>query len=157
MTVTPPLDMTAVIHPELIALDIAAQTKHEAIHEISHLLFREGYVTDPGAFAADVEARELEGPTGLGQGVAIPHGKSPAVTRTTLAIATVANPLAWESLDDELISIIILFAVRDDDAETVHIRLLQKVAVLLAHDEFIASLHTAKTAEEIANLFTRTA
>lgn len=157
MTGTPTLDMTAVIHTELIAIDIAATTKQAAIREITHLLATAGYVNDEEAFAADVSARELEGPTGLGQGVAIPHGKSPAVNKTTLAVATVATPLAWESLDDEPISIIILFAVRDDDAETLHIKLLQKVAVLLAHDDFIASLHSARTAEEIAHLFTQSA
>lgn len=154
MTSTTDLDMTKVIHPELIALNIHAATKQEAIRELAHLLFRHGYLNDEDVFVADVQARELEGATGLGQGIAIPHGKSPSVNTTTLAIATVATPLEWESLDDELIGIIIMFAVRDQDADVLHIKLLQRVAILLAHDDFIASLRNAQSAEEITQLFT---
>ena len=118
------------------------------------ILHKNNFVSNKEEFLTDVHLREQEGETGIGQGVAIPHGKSKGVKTTTLAVATLAEPIEWESLDDEKVKVVILFAVKDSDINTTHILLLQQVAVMLADEEFLEKLKHAKTNEEIYQLIT---
>lgn len=146
-------DISQVLTKELISLNLQSRSKEDAIAELTDLLVEHGDVIDRQGFIDDVLKRENEGMTGLGQGVAIPHGKSQAVKNTTLAIGISQNDIAWESLDNKPVNIIILFAVKDTDANTLHIKLLQKVAILLADESFIQNLHDIKTKEELIRLF----
>ena len=149
--------LTEVVDERLVRLDLAATTREAAIAELAGLLADAGNVTDVDAFVADALSREEEGPTGLGQGIAIPHGKSPAVEITSIAIGRTRAPIEWPSLDGEPVSVVILFAVRDEDSGTTHLRLLQKVAILLASDDFIRELHEAATSADVLRLIaTRT-
>lgn len=147
-------ELTSLLDPRLIRLDLAATTREGAIRELTESLVATGHVEDPEGFVRDVLAREELGPTGLGQGIAIPHGKSAGVRETTVAIGRTASPLTWPSLDGEPVTALILFAVREEDADTTHLRLLQKVAILLASDDFIRELHEARTADEVVSLIT---
>ena len=146
-------NISQVLTKDLVSLDIQSRSKTGAIEELTDLLVAHGDVIDKQGFIDDVLLRETEGMTGLGQGVAIPHGKSKAVKNTTLAIGISKNDIAWESLDNKPVNIIILFAVKDTDANTLHIKLLQKVAILLADETFIERLHNIKTKEELIGLF----
>lgn len=146
------IDIGQVITEKLIDLDVQAATKEGAIAELTDLLVANGDVQDRQGFIDDVLLRETEGVTGLGQGIAIPHGKSKAVQNTTIAIGLSRHDIPWETLDDEPIRVIILFAVRDVDANALHIKLLQKVAVMLSDDEFIANLHKVQTKQELITL-----
>ncbi|MCF1627713.1 PTS sugar transporter subunit IIA [Tetragenococcus koreensis] len=144
-----------VITEGLIDLDLQAESKEEAILELTNILYKEGLITDVTDFSEDVFLREKEGATGLGQGVAIPHGKSDSVIKTALAIGKTTHPIEWESLDDKPVNIIILFAVRNTEANTLHIKLLQKVAILLADDSFIHALCHVKTKKELLRLLSK--
>ncbi|MFF0739245.1 PTS sugar transporter subunit IIA [Streptomyces sp. NPDC004111] len=146
-------DLGQVLGAHLVSLDLTATSRVEAIGELTDLLVADGRVTDAALFVADVQAREAQGPTGLGQGVAIPHGKSRAVATTSLAVGRCRTPLAWPSLDGGDVDVIILFAVREDDADSTHLRLLQQVARLLAHEEFLGQLHRVRTPHELVALF----
>lgn len=148
------LDMSEVIRPELVDLHVQAASKREMIAALTDLLARHGYVGDPDAFMRDVEEREALGVTGIGYGVAIPHGKSTGVNRTAIAIGRAEQPIAWESLDDQPVSLVILFAVRSQDAGDLHLKLLAGVARLLARDSFIESLHQVRTSVGLVALFT---
>ncbi|WP_125571177.1 PTS sugar transporter subunit IIA [Lacticaseibacillus songhuajiangensis] len=145
-------DMGSVVTKDLITLDLQATDKLGVIEELTDLLVAHGDVSDRQGFIDDVIKREGEGFTGLGQGVAIPHGKSKAVANTTIAIGLSKHPIPWETLDGEPITVIILFAVRDTDANTLHIKLLQKVAILLSDDEFIGALHEIQSKDELIAL-----
>lgn len=147
-------ELADMLDQRLVRLDLAARTRPEAIRELTEALVGTGHVLDAEAFVQDVLAREEMGATGLGQGVAIPHGKSAGVAETTIAIGRTAAPLDWPSLDDQPVHVIILFAVREEDADTTHLRLLQKVAILLASDDFIADLHRAESPEAVITLIT---
>ena len=114
-----------VITEELIYLEMKAKTKEEVIRELSELLEKNGSITNVDEFLKDVFQREKEGMTGIGNGLAIPHGKSKSVLKTCLAVGKVSTPIKWETLDDQPVQVIILFAVKDTDANTVHIKLLQ--------------------------------
>ncbi|MBF2351326.1 PTS sugar transporter subunit IIA [Listeria welshimeri] len=149
------LDISKVISPELVNLELQATTKLEVIEALTDLLVGNGAVKDKEAFIADVLYREEEGKTGLGEGVAIPHGKSASVTNTSIAVGRTKTPVEWESLDDKPVNIIILFAVKNLDATTTHIKLLQKVAILLADEEVIEEFQTVQTKEDFIKLLAK--
>lgn len=146
------VDIAKIVNPDLIKLNLVGTTKREVIDELSDLLKKDNDVDNKQVFVEDVFKRETEGETGIGQGVAIPHGKSPAVKNTTIAIGLSDHPIPWETLDDKPVTAVILFAVRDQDASTLHLKLLQQVAILLSDDDFISKLHHAKTKENVIHL-----
>ena len=94
-----------VIDEKLIALDLDVHTKEEMLNRLTDLFEEQGKLNDREGFFKDVMWREGEGQTGIGMGVAIPHGKSKGVNTTALAIGTTKNPLEWESLDDEPVTV----------------------------------------------------
>lgn len=147
------VSIVEVLSREQINLNMQVPTKERAICELTRLLVNNKSVSNRNEFYKDVLARENEGITGLGQGIAIPHGKSKAVVKTSIAVGISKQPIPWESLDGKPVHVIILFAVRDDDASTLHIRLLQKVATLLADDDFVTKLHMVTTKKELIKLF----
>jgi fructose PTS system EIIA component len=149
------IDITKVITEELIDLNLKATTKMEVIEELTHLLYVNHCIDSEEGFIKDVLYREQEGVTGLEKGIAIPHGKSESVIKTTLAIGRTKQPVEWESLDDNPINIILLFAVKTSDATTVHIKLLQKVATLLADDDVLQGLQKVETKQEVINLLSK--
>lgn len=87
-----------VIDEKLIALDLDVTTKEEMLNALTDLFEEQGKLNDRDAFYKDVMWREGEGQTGIGMGVAIPHGKSKGVNQTALAIGTTKNDLAWDRL-----------------------------------------------------------
>lgn len=149
------INIKEVIHQELIIENMNADTKLEALKEIVNLLDDKGYLTNPDEFLEDVLLREEEGVTGLGDGIAIPHGKSDGVKKTVIAIGKNNKGLDWGSLDEGLVEVIILFAVKKTDETTLHIKMLQKVAILLADDELLNKLRHATTGKEIYELLTQ--
>ena len=130
-----------VIDEKLIALDLDVNSKVEMLTRLTDLLEEQGKLNDRKSFFDDVLWREEQGPTGIGMGVAIPHGKSSGVNQTALA-----------SLEDEAVTVVILFAVTDGDSNVLHIKLLQHVAMLLAHESFAEKLHAVKTPAEMLAL-----
>lgn len=149
------MDITTVINKNKIDLNLNATNKDEAINELAELLFKEGILLSKEDFIKDVYLRELEGETGIGGGIAIPHGKSKSVLKTSLAIGRTKQPIKWETLDGEPIKCIILFAVRDVDSTTVHIKLLGEVAGKLADDDIVNKLLISNDPDEIIELFSK--
>jgi len=145
-------NLSQVISPQLITLNTDATNKEEVLTELTELLYKNEKINDKEVFLKDVYLREKEGTTGIGQGVAIPHGKSKAVKKTSIAIGITRNLIEWESLDGEGVSVIILFAVQDKDVNTTHILMLQQVAIMLADDDFIANLKNVKKVDELIKL-----
>ena len=146
------INIAKVINLNLIDLHLNGKTKKDVIKELSTLLKKDDDITNTQDFIDDVFLREEEGETGIGQGVAIPHGKSKAVKNTMIAIGLSDHPIPWETLDDKPVTAVILFAVRDQDADTLHLKLLQKVAILLSDDDFIDKLHAVKNKKDVINL-----
>lgn len=149
------LDFSKVVSEDLIQLDLHATTKIEVINELANLLFVNGCISDEKGFIQDVMYRENEGVTGLEKGIAIPHGKSDYVLKTSIAIGRTKKHVEWESMDGNPINIIILFAVKNADKTTTHIKLLQKVAVLLSDEETIEQFQTLKTKKEFLQLLSK--
>ena len=148
------IDIKEVINQELIIEDLNVETKLEALQALVNLLDTQGYLIDPEEFLNDVLLREEEGVTGLGEGIAIPHGKSDGVNKTVIAIGKNKKGIDWGSVDEELVEVIILFAVKKTDETTLHIKMLQKVAILLSDEELLYKLRNAATNLEIYELLT---
>lgn len=149
------MDISRILTPRRVNLNLQASSKEEAIIELTDLLFSDGAISDKQAFIKDVWLREAEGSTGFENHIAIPHGKSSAVKQTTLAIGRSQQDIPWETLDGSQVRCIILFAVRFEDQNTPHIRLLSQVASALADDEVIAQLLVENDPSEIIRLFSQ--
>jgi len=146
------MDISTVINKKNINLNLVANTRQEAIEELTDLLVMDGAVTDKNEFLKDVWLREEQGSTGFENHIAIPHGKSSAVARTTLAIGRTQHPIPWETMDGSDVRCIILFAVSLVDQNENHIRLLSQVSGSLADDEIIEKLLNEEDPQEIINL-----
>ena len=150
---TKEIDLSKIISKDLLIVDSVSKSKQEVLLELAKLLEKKEYITNAVNFLDDVYLRESEGITGIGNGIAIPHGKSKAVKKTTVAIAVLKNEINWETLDEKGEKVVILFAVQDTDATTTHILLLQQVAILLANDNFLDSLKEVSSVDQLYEIF----
>ncbi len=142
-----------VIRKDRVELSLKADTKEEALRELVDILYESGALTDKEGFLKDVLDRESVSTTGIGNGIAIPHGKSANVRETTVTIGRTKTPLGWESVDEKPVSLIVLLAVNENDKTNVHVKLLSQMARKLASEESCKRLLEAKTADEITAIF----
>ena len=110
-------------------------------------------MSDKDAFLQDVLEREKISTTGIGNGIAIPHGKSASVIETTVAIGRLTEETEWESVDDKPVKLVVLLAVNDEDRTGNHVRLLSQMARKLASEESCKRLLNAESTEEIIRIF----
>ena len=148
------VEVAKIIDPNNIKTNLVGETKDEVLKELATVLLQHHYITDVDGFMADIYAREEEGQTGIGNYIAIPHGKSPYVDRIGVAIGVTENEIPWESLDGKGVKGIILFAVGDDnEGAQEHLKLLSLFARKLGNDEVIEQLIQAKDADEVVAAF----
>ena len=148
------MELTQFLDANIINTSLDAKDKNDAIRKMCKLLKEQKYVTDPDEFYEDVLEREKLGETGIGNYVAIPHGKSGCVQKTTIAICKLQNEIEWETLDGKGVKVILLFAVQNDVGfEKTHLMLLAQAARKLAKSEVVESLLNAQTSEEIIQCF----
>ena len=146
------INLKKIINKDLMIINSQATDKDTILKELCLLLQEKQYINDYQSFLNDIYLREKEGVTGIGDGIAIPHGKSISVDETTVAIAVLKDEIEWETLDDQDVKVVILFAVKDTDATPTHIVLLQNVATLLARETFIKQLKNIENKEELYDL-----
>ncbi|MBF7019776.1 PTS sugar transporter subunit IIA [Staphylococcus sp. 18_1_E_LY] len=127
--------------------------KAEVLQELSELLEKESYVSDASEFLEAVYEREKEGVTGIGNLLAIPHGKSESVQKPGVAIITLNNKVDWESLDDSGAQIVFLIAVGTENSKN-HLKLLSQIARKLGNDDINTALLSAQKKEEIIKILT---
>lgn len=147
------MELREVLDKDVVQVNLEARDKEDALRKMSAILKRENYIEDIEDFVQDIYVREAEGVTGIGNGVAIPHGKSNSVKRIGIAIAKLLNPIEWETLDGNPVDLIFLFCVSNDNnfAEN-HMRVLSRVAGRIADDDLLQSIKESKTSQEIVNL-----
>jgi fructose PTS system EIIA component len=148
-------EIRAVLDPRVIKLNLNAKDKKDAITQLAQGLKAADYIDDVPAFIKDIYVREGEGITGIGDGIAIPHGKSDYVQNVGVAIGILNHGIEWESLDDQPVTIVILFAVSNDqEAARNQLKLLSLFAGRLGADHVIKALHEATTVDEVIQTFT---
>jgi fructose-specific phosphotransferase system IIA component len=135
--------------PELVTIDLAATDAPEAIAELASLLEADGRVTDRETYVKAVLAREVEtGGTGMESGIAIPHAKSPAVVRPSVAFGRSGTGIDFGAEDGTKADLIFLIAA-PEGADDVHVTLLSRLARRLIHESFRSALRAADSPEAI--------
>jgi len=143
------MKLADIIKKETIQLSLAVPTKEECIARMVEQMVMAGAVTDKEAYIQTVLEREQKGSTGVGFGVAIPHGKSDGVARPALGFAKLAQPIDWQSLDGEPVTMVFLIAVPAEQAGNEHLQILAAIARKLMHREFRDRLQEAGSPEEV--------
>lgn len=146
------LSIRSVLNEQRIDLHLKGQTKDEVLNEMVDLLFKDSVLSSKEQFLKDVYYREGEGITGIGDGIAIPHGKSDSVLHTAVAIGRSDHDLQWRSIDDKPVRLIIMLAIKSVD-KTVHMKLLSNVATSLCQRDVIEQIFISEDKEEIIELF----
>ena len=136
--------ITDLINPKSIQLQGTATSKAEAIDALIALMEKAGNISDVAQYKQCVLAREEEGTTGIGEGVAIPHAKTNAVTKPGLSAMVVPEGVDFASLDGEKAYLLFLIAAPDTE-ENIHLDVLGRLSVLLMDDDFRSSLIHAKS------------
>lgn len=143
--------ITELLDKRSISLDAVPKTKKEALDQAIELMTKSGKINDKEAYRKQVYAREEESTTGIGEGIAIPHGKCDAVNKPGLAAMVVKNGVDFDALDGEPVTLIFLIAA-PNTKDNVHLDVLSKLSVLMMDENFSNSLRNAKTVEEFLKI-----
>lgn len=120
----------------------APKTKTEALNQMIALMTKSGNITDVESYRAEVFHREEEGTTGVGDGIAIPHGKGDFVKKATLAAMVVKDGVEYQAMDDEPVHLIFLIAA-PNTKDNVHLDVLAKLSVMLMNEGMTTKLLNA--------------
>lgn len=144
------MNLTTLTDPRAVCVQAQFTRRDEAIRQLAMRLEALGKITDAEAFLVDVFQRESLGPTALGEGLAVPHGKSATVKEAAFAVATLCEPLEWEGVDGpEEVTLIFLLAIPPAEAGSTHIEVLTALTSRLADDDLRARVMAATTAEGV--------
>ncbi|MDT2828268.1 fructose PTS transporter subunit IIA [Enterococcus viikkiensis] len=148
------MEVKDIVDLEIVNTNMTAKTKADALNDLAQQLLSSGYITEIDGFIKDIYAREAEGQTGIGNYIAIPHGKSAYVKKIGVAIGINQEEIPWETLDGKGVKGIILFAVgNDNEGATNHLKLLSLFARKLGNDEVVGNLLQAKKPEDVVEAF----
>lgn len=168
--------MALLINQNLIQLDLDVETKEDAIEQMSKLVLSENRLNTYescaflleersaqcnetkdqcyNTFLNNVLERESLSTTGIGFGIAIPHGKCCAVSEPTVVFARLKKPLDWQSLDGDPVEAVFLLAVPKAAASNEHLRILAALSRKLMHDDFKETLRTAQDKTKLESFLT---
>lgn len=143
--------ITELLDKRSISLSGAPKNKSEALDQVIELMVASGKINDQEAYRKQVYAREEESTTGIGEGIAIPHGKCDAVSKPGLAAMVVKDGVDFDSLDGEPVTLIFLIAAPNTE-DNVHLDVLSKLSVLMMDEDFSNSLRNAASVEEFLQI-----
>lgn len=134
-----------------IELNGTPSTKQEALEGVISLMVKSGKISDAESYRRQVYAREEEGTTGIGEGIAIPHGRCDAVKKPGLAAMVIKDGVDFDSLDGEPVHLIFLIAA-PNTKDNVHLDVLSKLSVLMMDETFVKDLRQASSAKEFLQI-----
>ena len=143
--------ITDLLDKRSISLNAAPADKKETLDLAVELMAKSGKLSDVEKYRAQVYAREEESTTGIGEGIAIPHGKCDAVKAPGLAAMVIKNGVEYESLDGEPVTLLFLIAA-PNTKDNVHLDVLSKLSVMLMDENFTTSLRNAKSVDEFLQI-----
>ena len=146
------MKITDVLTEQVIRTNLPGSSKDEIINAMIDLAASQDKVVDKEKLRAAIFEREKIMSTGVGSGFAIPHGKTDAVNDIVAAFAVTAQPIDYQSLDEQPVRIVFLLVGRDNMVGP-HIKLLSRISRLMNKEEFRAKLVEAKTPLEILEIF----
>ena len=145
------MQITDLLKRESVELFGSAASKQEALDKLIQLMVKQGNIADPEEYRKKVFAREAEGSTGVGEGVAIPHAKTSAVTRPGLAFMRCADGVEFDSLDGQPAKLFFLIAA-PDTKDNVHLDVLSRLSTLLMDPDFIDGIMAVDSVDGLYDL-----
>ena len=146
------MSIATLLPSDHIFLDMESTTKEETIRQLGEVLTNNGLVNNKEAYIQSVLEREEHSTTGIGNNIAIPHGKSEAVSEPAIVFARLKQPIDWQSLDEEPVFVVILLAIPESQKGDTHLRILSEIAMKLMDDDITAQLKTETDKQQIAKL-----
>ena len=143
--------ITDLLDRRSVSLTEAPKTKSETLDMAVDLMVKSEKISDREAYRKQVYLREEESTTGIGEGIAIPHGKCDAVKKPGLAAMVIRNGVEFEALDDEPVTLLFLIAAPNTE-DNIHLDVLSKLSVMLMDEEFTASLRNASSVDEFLEI-----
>jgi len=144
--------LTEIFSPSCIKVPMEAQDKVAAITEMVDIVAEAGRLVDRNLMLRATLEREATRTTGIGNGLAIPHGKCAAVTELVMAVGKPAEPVDFDSIDGKPVSIVIFLASPPDKTGP-HIQALARISRLMTDRKFRQALDAAATAEDVYQIF----
>lgn len=145
------MKITDILNIDSIDLNVTAKDKKDVLKQAVELMSKQGNITDKEEYLRAVYKREEEGTTGVGDGIAIPHGRCDGVKIPGLAAMVIPKGVDYDALDDEPVDLLFLIAANPQSGSA-HIDILSKLSGMLMHDEFTSALKKAKTPKEFLKI-----
>lgn len=148
------MQITDLLKRESVELNGSAKNKKDALEKLVALMEKQGNIADPAEYQRKVFAREEEGSTGVGEGVAIPHAKTPAVTKPGLAFMRCPDGVEFDSLDGLPAKLFFLIAA-PDTKDNIHLDVLSRLSSLLMDPDFVDGLLAVKDVDGLFSLISQ--
>jgi len=145
------MNLTEIVSPSCVKAPLEATDKRGVIDELVDLLAADNKVRDADALKEAVWVREQTRTTGIGHGLAIPHGKSAGVESLAMAIGRPAEPMDFEAIDAQPVKLVVLLASPPDRTSD-HIQALARISRLITVEDFRNRIYNAETADEVYEL-----
>ncbi|MBU3742163.1 MAG: PTS sugar transporter subunit IIA [Candidatus Kapabacteria bacterium] len=149
------LKITDILDRNAVLLDLDVAGKDEALQRLIDVLAATGKVRDVEQLKRVIFEREKLMSTGIGHGVALPHGKTNVVDTSIAAMATLRNPIDFDALDDNPVNIIIMLIGTEGNVG-LHLRLLSRISRMIGNEAFRHSLANAKSVDDVLSLLANT-
>lgn len=146
------MNINSLLHEQAIFIPLEQTEKTTIISHLIDGLVQSGAVTDKTEYQRAVLAREETGSTGIGFGVAIPHGKSKGVAEAGLAFAKLSTPADWNSLDGEPVKVVFLIAVPEAAEGNSHLQILIALSRKLIDSDFREQLMAVSSSAQLKEL-----
>lgn len=143
--------ITDLLDKRSVMLGAAPSNKKQTIEQAVTLMVKSGKIADEEGYRNQVFKREEESTTGIGEGIAIPHGKCDAVSKPGLAAMVIPNGVDFDSLDGEPVTLLFLIAAPNTE-DNVHLDVLSKLSVMLMDEEFTEKLRNATSVDEFMEI-----
>lgn len=147
--------ITDLLSKDGIELNVTAKDKNDIIDKMTNLMLKTGRITDLNAYKELVLKREEEGSTGVGEGIAIPHGKGDCVTEPGLVAMVVPEGVEYDALDGKPVNLLFMIAA-PNTSDNVHLDVLSRLSTMLMDTEFKNKLISAKSKAEFLNIINET-
>lgn len=147
------MEILDLLNKNQMNFEIEADSKQDVIKKMAKMFLDDGIIISIDKYVDSVMEREQTGTTGVGEGIAIPHGKSNAVTTSSIAFAKLKTPVDWDALDGKKVSIVFMLSIPGGSESKEHLRVLSLLAQRLMDDDVIESLQKAKDKDDIINIF----
>ena len=145
------MKITDLLSVNAVNLNVSASDKNDVLNQAVDLMAAQGNIKDRASYLKAVLEREKESTTGVGDGIAIPHGRCDGVRTPGLIAMVIPNGVDYEALDDEPVHLLFLIAANPQSGSA-HIDILSKLSGMLMHDEFTEALKNAKSPEEFLKI-----